>query len=243
MMLERNDSGHQQHRLRPNEQRKHEATVRAERPDNRDLDPTAGDLGSHITKKDAQQTDHPERWERLRKYDEGTLTWKGDDERGEHFESRYSGEGWTTDLDDDLYFKVHRTATLSQSLGVPSAVENEARTLVASLMGDGEGRGHRVEKQAVGALVVVSDRHTALKIGRLHADSAEIERIQAALKRADGPAERFRVLNNLGAVTDDGRVQRALRGRLAERDDVKGVAERYGFEVRHAVANIPWGGA
>lgn len=240
-MLERNYSRQQTHRLRPNEQRKHEATVRAERPDNRDLDPTAGDLGSHITKKDAQQ--HGPRWERLRKYDDGTLTWKGDDERGEHFESRYSGEGWTTDLDDDLYFKIHRTATLSQSLGVPSAVENEARTLVASLTGDGEGRGHRVEKQAVGALVVVSDRHTALKIGRLHADSAEIEQIQAALKRADGPAERFRVLNNLGAVTDDERIQRALQDRLAERDDVKSVAERYGFEVRHAVANIPWGEA
>jgi len=237
MMLERTYSEQQQHRLQPNEQREFEATVRAERPDNRDL-AEGDDLGSHITKKDARQ--YGPRWERLRKYQDGTLEWKGDDADSDHFKGRYTGEGWTTNLDGDRRFKIHRTATLCDNLGVPSAVENDARTLVASLTGEGEGRGHLVEKQAVGAIVVADDRHTAAKVCGIHDSGAEIEQIQAALQRADGPAERFRVLENLRAVTDDERIQRALQDRLAERDDVTDVADRYGFEIRHAVANINW---
>jgi trehalose-6-phosphatase len=117
----------------------------------------------------------------------------------------------------------------------------EARTLVARLTGDGQGYGHKIEKQVLGALTVVKDRHVASRLASMADDVAEpLATCLRRLSGAETPADRWRILNNLRVVSDDERVQSELQCRLSERDDIQKYADEHGFSVENAVCNIEW---
>ena len=115
----------------------------AESINTRDLAPDEPSIGGQISKRDAENRGG--KWPRLRKLDEELITWQN----GDTFDRDAYLGGRTVTRDDrhGLMYKVHRVATVCQRLGIDGATENRARRLIASFGGDGEGRGHEIEKQ------------------------------------------------------------------------------------------------
>jgi len=194
-------------------------------------------LGSQISKNDCDSA----RWERLRKRDEGLLTYDSDrhEREGDAYMSCQRGAGVETDGDDRIRAMTLLTvvSNVADELNADRATEKRARTLVASL-DERETNGRKFEATATASLVVARDERVAGQIRRIDADSDDIQQIQNALERATSPAERFRVLNNLRHVTDDERVQRVLQRRLTDRGE--NTADSHGFVLKTAVENVEW---
>ncbi|GAB3672476.1 hypothetical protein [Halopiger thermotolerans] len=196
-------------------------------------------LGTQIAKRDIDS----KRWERLRKRDESVLTFDPEryEREGDEYLKRHDGAGVETDGDDRIRSMslLGAVDALASTVDATRRTRERARSLVLELPAD-ETNGRQYEAVALGALVVAHDEHIAERIRRIDAHTDEIQQIQNALERAQSPAKRFRVLENLTAVANDDRVQRLVANRLAEREAVEAVAERRGFEVATVVAGVTW---
>lgn len=196
-------------------------------------------LGTQIAKRDVDS----KRWERLRKRDESVLTFDPEryEREGDEYLKRHDGAGVETNGDDRIRSMslLGAVDALASSVGATGRTRERARSLVSELSTD-ETNGRQYEAVALGALVVAHDEHIAERIRRISAHDDEIQQIQNALERAQSPAKRFRVLENLTAVANDDRVQRLTANRLAEREAVGAVAERRGFDVANVIAGVSW---
>jgi len=192
-------------------------------------------MGSQISKSDCDT----ERWERLRKRDEGILTFDADryDSEGESYLELHRGAGVETDGKDRVrsFTLMSVVSNIGNELNADNATENEARITVASLSNT-ETNGRKFEATAAAALVVARDQYVANRIRRIDAESDELQAIQNALRRAQSPHKRFRVLNNVPNVIDNKTVVRLCKRRL----DASNVEEKYGFDVENTIKNVGW---
>ena len=192
-------------------------------------------LGSQISANDCKN----DRWERLRKRDEKILTFDADryDAEGDSYLDLHRGAGVETDGDERIRTMTLLTivSNVANELNTGGVTENRARTITASLS-KSETNGRKFEATATASLVVAGDQRIATQIGRIDAEKEEIEQIQSALRRAQSPAKRFRILNNIQHITDDERIQTILQRRL----DATTVEENHDFSVKTTVESIGW---
>ncbi|REA01262.1 hypothetical protein DEQ92_18100 [Haloferax sp. Atlit-6N] len=128
-------------------------------------------------------------------------------------------------------------SNVADELNADGAVENRARTLVASL-DEQQTNGRTFEATATASLVIARDEHVSRQIQRIESESDDIQQIQLAIEHADSPTERSRILNNLRHVIDDERIQRLLQRRLT--DVAEKVEDEYGFTLKTVVENVRW---
>ena len=134
-------------------------------------------------------------------------------------------------------------SNLADELNADGATENRARTITASLS-KSETNGRKFEATATAALVVARDQRIATQIRRIDAEQEEIQQIQDALRRAQSPHKRFRILDNAQhlldyekcSAVDDGRLESILQRRL----DASTVEAKHDFSVKTTVENIGW---
>jgi len=124
--------------------------------------------------------------------------------------------------------KLAEVEWICDELGAPPAVRSEARTLVASA----NGRGHCIEKVALGAVLVADDRFLRNKVARADVDGPLSEATER-LQTTESDREIDTILNLLEG-------QESLEGVFARRmkrwDGVEELADRYGFKLSDAKA-------
>lgn len=124
--------------------------------------------------------------------------------------------------------KLGEVESLCDRLGAKSAVRSTARTLIAGA----NGRGHTLEKMALGAVLVADDCFLANRVARLNLDGP-MAQATAALEGDPADGRVVRTLNVLEGF-DDEALQGILSKRLKRREDVAELAE--GFKLSDAQA-------
>ncbi|MDL0140341.1 hypothetical protein PNP85_12590 [Halobacterium salinarum] len=127
-----------------------------------------------------------------------------------------------------LQDKLATVEWVADEIGAEPAVRSEARTLVASA----DGRGHCIEKVALGAVLVADDRFLRNKVIRADVDGP----LQEAIERLEGDVSDREIDTILNLLESDETLSDVFRRRMKRWEAVAKIAERNDFKLNHAKA-------
>lgn len=189
-----------------------------------------GRMGSHFTRKDVES--HVSDSRKRRQFARMNMWNQRLNPSYEDPEGDEDGESVVQPSDDTgrrgLQDKLAAVEWMADELGATSAVRSEARTLVASA----DGRGHCIEKVALGAVLVADARFLRSKVVRADVDGP----LQEAIERLEGDVSDREIDRILNLLEGTDALSGAFRRRMKRWEDVADMADHHGFKLNDAKA-------